>query len=389
MNEIKQDKEMGKNYSLNEIIDWSNNIHSNKYTYKEYSGMLIKMEIICPIHGSFWQTPAHHIHRKHGCPKCKKEQASIRNRMSFKTIIARANETHNYLYKYPDQQYINELTKIEIICPIHGSFWQSPSNHIHRKQGCPKCNRGIKSTLSEFIEKSMYKFKNKFDYNKTNYTLASKEIIITCKIHGDFETTPSKHLLASSGGCYDCFTEHLRENLAFTTEEFIEKSKFIFGESLDYSLVNYINNSTAVALICKIHGQFNKIPFLHLSRGSGCPKCRKYNVSKISQIWLDSFKNPNIIQEKRIYIDNKYYIVDGFDPINNTIFEFNGDFWHGNPNIYRENELNKVIGVNFGELYHKTIEKQTQMLKAGYNIITIWERDFRASLYNTKLCLNY
>lgn len=49
------------------IID-SNKIHSNKYDYSkiEYIGLYSKVEIICSIHGSFLQKPAHHL-RGCGC----------------------------------------------------------------------------------------------------------------------------------------------------------------------------------------------------------------------------------------------------------------------------------------------------------------------------------
>lgn len=50
-----------------------------------------------------------------------------------------ASKTHNYKYDYSKVKYINSQTKVCIICPIHGEFWQRPAAHIHHKHGCSKC----------------------------------------------------------------------------------------------------------------------------------------------------------------------------------------------------------------------------------------------------------
>jgi hypothetical protein len=42
-----------------------------------------------------------------------------------------------------------------------------------------------------------------------------------------------------------------------TQEEFIKQSKRIFGDLLDYSLVEYKNRRTKVTLVCKYHGLLN------------------------------------------------------------------------------------------------------------------------------------
>lgn len=42
-------------------------------------------------------------------------------------------------YDYSKTVYVNNNTQVEIICPIHGSYFQLPRNHISAKCGCPKC----------------------------------------------------------------------------------------------------------------------------------------------------------------------------------------------------------------------------------------------------------
>lgn len=63
----------------------------------------------------------------------------------------RAKKVHGNLYDYSNVNYKNARTKVCIICPKHGEFWQLPSNHVSGK-GCLKCS---------YIERIEIKRKNK------------------------------------------------------------------------------------------------------------------------------------------------------------------------------------------------------------------------------------
>ena len=66
-----------------------------------------------------------------------------------------------------------------------------------------------------------------------------------------------------------------------TTKKFIEDCKLVHGNKYDYSLVEYVGNRKKVKIICSIHGEFNQIPYNHLS-GKGCSKCgdKRKNIDK-------------------------------------------------------------------------------------------------------------
>ena len=68
----------------------------------------------------------------------------------------------------------------------------------------------------------------------------------------------------------------------------------------------------------------------------------------------------------------------------NTIYEFQGDYWHGNPDIYDSNSINKKIGITFGELYFNTIHKNNILKDKGYNVIEMWENDWRRGVCAVK-----
>lgn len=69
---------MCKKSNIKEFIEKSIKIHGNKYDYSEvnYKTALIKVNIICYIHGVFSKTPNKHISRKQGCPKCGIKKAA-------------------------------------------------------------------------------------------------------------------------------------------------------------------------------------------------------------------------------------------------------------------------------------------------------------------------
>lgn len=62
-----------------------------------------------------------------------------------------------------------------------------------------------------------------------------------------------------------------------TQEQFIERSKAIFGEVYDYSKVDYKNNHTPVTITCLEHGAFNVTPKRHIHHTQGCPTCGPTN----------------------------------------------------------------------------------------------------------------
>lgn len=70
------------------------------------------------------------------------------------------------------------------------------------------------------------------------------------------------------------------------------------------------------------------------------------------------------------------YKADGYALQTNTIYEFMGSYWHGNPKIYKSDEFNNVAKKTMGELYKKTISRENEIKKLGYTVVTIWENDW-------------
>ena len=109
----------------------------------------------------------------------------------------------------------------------------------------------------------------------------------------------------------------------------------------------------------------------------GCPKCAVGNVSKTSQRWLDGL-NVDIREHHIKGFGKRGFRVDGFDPETNTVYEFLGDYWHGNPERFKPEDFNKNVKKSHGQLYQETMERIEILKENGYKVIYIWEKDFRA-----------
>ena len=80
--------------------------------------------------------------------------------------------------------------------------------------------------------------------------------------------------------------------------------------------------------------------------------------------------------ELRIPIGESYILADGWCEATNTIFEFHGSYWHGNPEIYAPEEMNTKVKKTFGELYQRTIDREELIRNLGFNLVVIWESDW-------------
>lgn len=303
--------------------------YGNKFQYLEdtYIHANKPMTIICPIHGPFQQSIRNHLRTTCGCPKCGYENLGKSKTSNTEEFIEKARKVHGDKYDYSKVNYINNSTKICIICPEHGEFWQTPADHLTGKEcklcGYKKISKSCSLNLKEFVARAKKVHGNKYDYSKSIYNGYNNPITIICPKHGEFEQSVSNHLAGK--GCKKCALEYSRKIQAKTTEQFIEDAKLVHNNRYDYSKVNYVNASTPITIICKKHKEFEQLPLVHL-RGGGCPKCLYKNQELLYEKLQISFPNIQIIYEA----DNKivsWLGLQRFDiyfPEYNIAIEYNG-----------------------------------------------------------------
>lgn len=286
-------------------------------------------------------------------------------------FVQDAIELRGDRYDYSKVIYKKSSIKVEIVCKLHGSFFQEPSKHLGG-QNCPTCGWKI-PTNDKFIERSRKVHGDKYDYSSSLYKSATEKVDIICPIHGTFSQIPKKHILGKQG-CPCC-----SNNIKYTKDVFVEKANKIHGCKYDYSNVEYKNNRTPVEIICRKHGKFYQAPHKHL-KNSGCVKC-SHCISKMETEFLDFIG----VKDRNYKIDGWVFKKsDGFDCDSNTVYEFLGDYWHGNPIKYNHQKINTVVGKTFGELHEETFLKFDKLVSLGYNVKYIWESDWKTYLTSDK-----
>jgi very-short-patch-repair endonuclease len=286
-----------KRLTTEEFIERARRIHGNKYDYSKvvYINARTKVCIICPIHGEFWQTPDLHL-QGHGCSLC-----SGKIQLSEDEFIRRANLVHNNKYDYSKVNYINYHTKICIICPIHGEFWQEPANHLCGK-GCRKCSRNSYNyNTDEWILLAKQVHGNKYDYSKVSYKNSSTKVCIICPKHGEFLQEPNNHLIGQ--GCPKCKESKLEYNTRKILEdnkieyEYQKKFEWLGNQRLDFYLPKH-----KIAIECQGGQHYKPVDFG--GKGEEWAKKLFEKTKKLDRIKLNKVKENNI---RMLYIneDNK------------------------------------------------------------------------------------
>ena len=235
-------------------------------------------------------------------------------------FIGKALKKHGDKYDYSKVKYIDSLTKVCIICPIHGEFLQTPQAHV-RGNGCPKCaniKRGntFRGDNETFVRKANAIHNGKYIYDSGSYVNAMTKVPILCLKHGTFWMTPMAHLQGQ--GCPKCSGRGLN------TEEVIELFKEKHNDEYDYSKVEFTKMHEKVCIICPIHGEFWQTPSKHLL-GQGCPKCSGIKKAKERMLTTNDFieKSSKIHNNKYVYDKTEY--KGTYEPLTITC-PIHGDF---------------------------------------------------------------
>ncbi|MBD2627951.1 GIY-YIG nuclease family protein [Trichormus variabilis] len=182
---------MPKHKTQDEFIKEAQAKHGDFYDYSKalYISSNTKVIVICPQHGEFQITPSHHLQGV-GCRKCFNE----RMRNDQNNIIAKFRQTHGEYYNYDKVIYKRIDLKVTIECPLHGDFEQVSAAHIAGSgcSKCAVERQALSN--EEFIRKAQIKHEYKYDYSQVIYINNSTKVAIICPDHGLFHQQPNNHL---------------------------------------------------------------------------------------------------------------------------------------------------------------------------------------------------
>jgi hypothetical protein len=290
--------------------------HKGVYDYSiskyEFGNSPIKIiHKVCGL--EFEQTPTKHL-SGHGCTICPDNKMHTAEQFKADSQRIHGIDTYNYDLVI----YNGNKKKVILVCPKHGEFKISPSDHIFDKNGCRFCGFERGSKLRMYTKEELEdKWKNihgqRYCYSQVVYTGIDNKVIIYCKkCKRTFNQTPSSHF--SGQGCYRCAKTRMFSGVSIVWLEFKMKE--------DNTFIQHALNK----------GEF--------------------------------------------HIPNTKFKADGYSPSLNKIYEFHGTYWHGDPRVYEPDKINKKTKKTFGELYQKTKDKMEELRIKGYEVEEMWEYDW-------------
>lgn len=256
---------MAKKKTKEQFISEAVLIHGVRYDYSKfnYQNAHYKSIIICPEHGEFWQTPHEHISGKQGCPKCGIKKCTEIHTSNTQEFIEKARQIHGDKYDYSKVEYINNHTKVCIICPEHGEFWQIPNSHLNG-HGCPICARNYcRLSYNIFTERANKIHNNRYIYPEFICRNNKQYVEIICPTHGLFRQKLKTHL--DGCGCPECYKSTLENNIReflkghninFIEQQMFDWLKYKKQLKLDFYLPDY-----NIAIECQGQQHFKPIKY--------------------------------------------------------------------------------------------------------------------------------
>lgn len=287
------------------------------YSRTNFQKLTDMIEIVCKVqdHGSFWVRATDHISvRGTGCPKCAWKG---NDQESFERI---SGEVHDYYYDYAKSIFNKMKDPVIVICPRHGEFSITPSEHMRLGRGCKHCSLG-NLTQSEFIEKSETIFgKGVLDYSRLKYISQTVEVILRCIKHDwTFVQKPVMHLRGK--GCLKCAHDKFAMLDIRTDKWFREESRKVHGNKFSYPRSHYTGMTKMVIITCSKHGDFSQMAISHL-QGHGCSKCffskgeekvriflKSMNITFVEQKTFEGCKDKNLLRYD-FYVENHNLLIE-------------------------------------------------------------------------------
>ena len=232
-------------------------------------------------------------------------------------------------------------------------------------------NESIRQRKENFLKTAAALHNGKYNYSSVKYFNNRTEVEISCPLHGIFFQRPDHHLAGSE--CPQCGAIKSNSKRTKLQSEFILAADTIHKYKYGYSKVLYKGAFHKVIIICPKHAEFLQTPDHHL-RGCGCSKC----IPRVSKVETDFLNYLNIpYYNRQVFISKHKFHIDGLDPHNNIVYEFLGDYYHGNPDKFKKDKYNKICHKTYGQLYQETMNRFFKLKTMGYYVKYVWENDWR------------
>ena len=169
--------------------------HPELELLSDYNGNKNYITVKCVKHNHTFNTKPNWLHAGSGCQKCYNERRGSTTRKNIDAFVEESKKIHNDKYDYSKVQYTNNHTKVCIICPEHGEFWQTPDKHT-QGEGCPICNNSkMELLVRKELDKNNIKYEQQKQFNwlgkqKLDFYLPDYNIAIECQGRQHFIEIP-------------------------------------------------------------------------------------------------------------------------------------------------------------------------------------------------------
>lgn len=206
-------------------------------------------------------------------------------KLNIEDIRKKSKECHKDIeYFIPDQDFINNRSKIKILCSKCGEyFFQKINNHLNGR-GCPVCFGKHKKTLEEIREESKIIHDGLYEIPDQPYQNNKSKIKILCKKCNQYFFQSTQNHLNKKQGCYHC-----NGNIRLTLKNIRLKDKELHGDKFEIPEQEIINNRMKIKIYCKTCNIFfyrNLNSHLIKNHTNYCPKC-----SPTKKLTLDIIRN--------------------------------------------------------------------------------------------------
>ncbi len=233
--------------------------------------------------------------------------------------------------------------------------------------------------------------KAKFQCDKCNHIFESVLYSVTDEKAGcwcPFCCIPTKQF------CGDVACMHCNQNSLASWDQIEKLECYKNANNTFHSHQIAIHSEKTVMFKCsKCQQIFEKsLALVTKKDGCWCPYCRPSGVSKIACVYIDEYEKYFNVKvqhvhytlaghtegtEHKICIYGKNYKVDGYIHESDTVIEFHGDRWHGNPKMYDSDQIfSKSKNITFGDKYASTISRMALIVTSVKNLKYVWEDSF-------------
>ena len=311
------------------------------------------------------------------CRKCSYDSRANKRKKTFGEVKKIFNEAG---FELLSTSYKNRRSSLRFLCES-GHLGSMTLDNVMEGKRCKECaliksRESLRKPFNEVVS-----FFNSYGYKilsaEEEYVNSHTKVEFECpKGHTDFICV--YHFFQGSRCTYCLNRKACDDNCLTTVRPDIAKEWHPTKNGRLTANDVVLGSNKRVWWLCEECGCEWRTAVFNRTKGGGtrCPVCVAGSpVSRTSQEWLDSLM---VSQEKREFLLPDLKIrVDAFDHETNTVYEFFGDYWHGNPERFDKNQEHPVVGKTFGQLYDETKARIFRLEEAGYKVVYIWENDFK------------